>query len=51
MNTATRLRKPIRKRMWMKIHASQATKPVSRSGPIAAIAFARPMVAMLPLSR
>ena len=37
--------------MWMKSHASQATKPVSRTLPISAIAENREIVAIEPLSK
>ena len=42
--TATRLRKPTRKRMWMNSHIAQAKKPRSLSLPISATAAFRPMV-------
>ena len=52
MSTSTRLRKPMRKRMWMKSQASHATKPERWTPPgRSATAFLRPIVASEPLSR
>ena len=48
--TITRLRKPIKKKMWTTIQRSQATSPDRRTNPKSATAAALPIVARLPLS-
>src|SRR5436309_1812254 len=50
-STSSRLRKPIRNMMCTSSHASHATSPESLKRPTTATAAARPIVAMLPLSR
>src|SRR5437879_6203677 len=50
-STRKRLRKPIKNVMWTNSQASHATSPESFTRPTTATAAARPMVAMLPLSR
>ena len=49
--TTSRLRKPIRKRMWMSSHAIHANHPFIFIPIPCSTAARRPMVAMLPLSR
>ena len=48
--TTSRLRKPIRKRMWTNSQSSQAKNPEVLNRPILATAAPRPIVASIPLS-